>query len=517
MHLFNKTQLLLLAVLAFSSFALSQVGDVAADSNSTTTTTCAPPTYGCARSDLITTNNLNPPPAMTRGKNTIVTPSDFKLPIVRVTDGTLFQNRTLTVTLSGSNGDNIFSTDDSYLLVIDTGGWRYPVAFNPSTMKMLNTAAWTPGANQVRFGGSGSFSRTTRNVVYSVMGSNTQIAGTSPNDTTLFKLSLSGTTSISATGTKVFDFATCPGMPRPYHIGNPIWRSVLTVSAGDKRYSEAFSNQKGGQDTATDITVYDAPSKQCYRYDTAHARLCTSTGCAPMSLPDTFKIHEVYMSLDGNYLRIMFSRCISGGCTQGTASNPYFWKIGTTEVTRCYTPSHTANCSGHMVEGYTHLYNAIMWPQTGKRSFTDPLSYSLVNSSPSLTPNTDEHYSNNAANSNDTNPYWVTNVQNVHTTFGGRGCNKTGNLYLGCTFPGPLFGEVYGITQNGGYIRAAHTYNSGSSKNFNCSNAIGAVSQSGRFFAFSSDWLTTLGKDDNNLPRCDVFIVNLAAAQGASN
>jgi hypothetical protein len=517
-HLSHKIQLLILVMLALSSFAFSQVDDLTALSSSTTTTNCAAPTYGCARSDLITTNNQNPPPAMGRGKNAIVTPSDFKLPIVRVTDGTLFQNKTMTVTLSGSNGDNIFSTDDSYLMVIDQGGWKYPIAFNPSTMQTLNTAAWTPGSNQVRFGGSGSFSRTTRNVLYTVTSNNTvQIPGVTGNDTTLFKLTLSGTTSIKASGTKIVDFAKCPGMRNPYNVGNPIWRSVLTVSAGDKRFAEAFSNQKGGQDTGTDIVVYDAPSGQCYHYDTAQGRLCTSSGCAPMSLPDEYKIHEVYMSLDGKYLRIAFSTCTAGGCFQGSGSNPYFWQIGTTNVTRCYTSLHTANCSGHMVEGYTHIYNASMWPQTAKRAFTDPLSYTMINPSPTLTPNTDEHYSNNAADPYDTHPFWVTNIQNVHTTFGGRGCNTSGNVYLGCTFPGPLFGEVYGIRQNGGYIRAAHTYNTGSSTYFNCSNSIGAVSQTGRFFAFSSDWLNTLGKDNTNMPRCDVFIVNLAAAQGAVN
>ncbi len=511
MYLSNKIQLLSLIVLALSSVVLGQV-------SSTSTTNCAPPAYGCARSDLITTNNLNPAPAMSKGKNTIVTPSDFKLPIVRVTDSTTWQNRTMTVTISGSNSDNIFSTDDSYLLVQDPGSWKYPLAFNPSTMKVLNTGAWTIGTNQVRFAGSGSFSRVTRNAVYTVASNNTKITGVTPNDTTLFKLTLSGTTSISASGAKIFDFAKCPGMPSPYNVGNPIWRSALTVSGGDKRFSEAFSNQKGGQDTGGDVVVYDAPSGQCYRYDTVHARLCTSSGCSPMSLPDEFKVHEVYMALDGNYLRIVMSTCISGGCkTQGSNSNPYFWQIGTTNVTRCYTSLHTANCSGHMVEGYSHLYNATVWPKTAKRSFTDPLSYMLVNSSPSLAPNTDEHYSNNAADPTDTHPYWVTNVQNVHTTFGGKGCNTTGNIYLGCTFPGPLYGEVYAITQSGGYIRAAHTYNSGSSHYFNCSNAIGAVSQTGKFFVFSSDWLTTLGKDSTNLPRCDVFIVNLAAPQGATN
>jgi hypothetical protein len=97
-----------------------------------------------------------------------------------------------------------------------------------------------------------------------------------------------------------------------------------------------------------------------------------------VSLPDTFTIHEVYMSLDGNYLRIMLGRCMSGSCKQGVGSHPYFWKIETTDLVRCYNSSHTANCSGHMVEGYSHIYNSIVWPSTGKRYFTDPLSYTLI-------------------------------------------------------------------------------------------------------------------------------------------
>lgn len=517
MHLSQKIQLLILIALALPSFSVCQVGDLATASTSTTTTNCAPPAYGCARTDLIKTNNLNPPPLMSTGKNTIRTPSDFKLPIVRTTDATTYQKKTLTVTVSGSAGDNIFSTDDSYFMVVDEGSWKYPVAFDPSTMKVLNPGPWIPGTNQVRWGGSSSFSRTTRNVVYALPGSNTQIKGVTTNSTSLVKITLSGTASITATGTKMYDFANCPGMPSPYSIGYPIWHSTLTVSFGDKRFAEGFSNQKGGQNTGTDVTVYDAPSRQCYRYDTKNARFCSSNGCFPMSLPDKYTIHEVYMSLDGNHVRISMNKCLSGGCTSGNASHPYIWTVGTTDVTRCYNSSHTANCGGHMVEGYSHLYNSIYWPETGKRSFSDPLSYSLVNTTPDLNPITDQHYSNNAADTNDTHPYWVTNLQNIHNKFGGAGCNTTGNVYLGCTFPGPLYGEIFGITQRGGYIRAAHTYNSGSSANFNCQSNIGAVSQTGRFYAWTSDWLTTIGKDNHNVNRCDVFIVNLAAAQGATH
>lgn len=497
-----------LTILAPLAFSQSE-----SEASFSATVSCAPPTYSCARSDLNTTNNLNPAPSV-KSQNTIVTPSDFDLPIVRVTDANTFQNRTFSATLSGSDEDNIFNTNDTYLIVGDQGGWRYPVSFDSSTMQVRNSGAWTVGTNQFRWSGSGSFSRTEPNIIYSVAASSS-ISGFKPSKTALYKFTISGTTSISATATEMFDFISCKGMPNPY---NPTWGSVLTVSSGDTRFSQAFSNQKGGQNTATDITVYDAPSGQCYRYDTATAQLCTSTGCVPMSLSDEFKVHEVYMSLDGNYLRIVFETCIKGGCTQGTNSNPYFWEIGTTNVTRCYSSSTVANCSGHMVEGHSNIYNSTNWPQTAKRPFTSPLDYSIVNSSPGeLTPGTDTHYSNNAANSADTNPYWVTNVQNVHTAFGKAGCNKSGNIYEGCTFPGPLYGEIFGITQSGGYIRAAHSYNSGSSSYFNCANTIGSVSQSGKFFAWTSDWLTTLGKDNSGKYRCDVFIVNLAAQQGAKN
>ena len=157
MLLFNKIRLLFVVVLALASFVFSQVED-SAPLASTTTVNCSAPTYDCARKDLIKTNNLNPPPSVTHGKNTIVTPSDFKLPIVRATDSSTLSNQTMTVTMSASNGDNIFNTNDTYLLVDSDGGWKYPISFNPSTMQVLNSSAWKVGRNQVRWAGSGSFS-----------------------------------------------------------------------------------------------------------------------------------------------------------------------------------------------------------------------------------------------------------------------------------------------------------------------------------------------------------------------
>jgi hypothetical protein len=383
-------------------------------------------------------------------------------------------------------------------------------------MQVQNTKPWRFGSNQVRWAGTASFSRSDPNTLFAVMNS-TSIPNVATNGTTLFKVTLAGTTAITGQAKTMVDFATCAGMDKPYNTGHGIWHAILTGSAGDQRFSTAFSNNKGGQNTGTDVVVYDAPSGECYHYDTAKAQMCSSTGCAPMSLPDEFTVHEVYMSLDGQYVRVVSNKCMAGGCKQGSPSNPYYWHVGTTDVVRCYNPSHSANCQGHQAEGYSHVYNATGFPTTAKRSFVDPLVASPLNQAPTLVPLTDYHISNNAADVNDTNPIWITNVQNVHSDFREVGCERSGNLYEGCKFPGPLYGEIFGIAQNGGYIRAAHTYNSGSSRNFNCFNTIGSVSQSGRFFAWTSDWLRTLGRDRTNAVRCDVFIVNLAAAQGDKN
>jgi hypothetical protein len=155
------------------------------------------------------------------------------------------------------------------------------------------------------------------------------------------------------------------------------------------------------------------------------------------------------------------------------------------------------------------------WPQLQKRAFSSPLTYTVWNPGQNFG-SIDDHISDNNQNSTDTNPVWETNYPNPNTAGGGAGCNTTGNLFLGCSWPGPLYGEIFGVTSSGGYIRVAHSYNSASSSYFNCGQTIGSVSQTGKFFAWVSDWLTTLGNDDTGVPRCDVFLVRLDVAQGTT-
>jgi hypothetical protein len=79
------------------------------------------------------------------------------------------------------------------------------------------------------------------------------------------------------------------------------------------------------------------------------------------------------------------------------------------------------------------------------------------------------------------------------------------------------YNEIIGISPvNGTVWRFAHTYVTAASQRFSTKYAIGSISQDGRFFAFSSDWMGTLGSESGSSSctvgtdcRGDVFVVAL--------
>jgi len=85
-------------------------------------------------------------------------------------------------------------------------------------------------------------------------------------------------------------------------------------------------------------------------------------------------------------------------------------------------------------------------------------------------------------------------------------------------FPAPWYNEIIGIASNGsGKVwRFAHSYISAQSQLFATKYGIGSVSQDGRFFLFSSDWMGKLGSQSATVActvgkdcRGDAFIVEL--------
>ena len=82
---------------------------------------CGPPSYGCSRSDLAVSQVPSPVPNMggTIGLNTIVTPSDFNVPILRATDSTTSGGLSFSVTPTGAGADNLWDNANNWT---PTGG-----------------------------------------------------------------------------------------------------------------------------------------------------------------------------------------------------------------------------------------------------------------------------------------------------------------------------------------------------------------------------------------------------------
>ena len=203
------------------------------------------------------------------------------------------------------------------------------------------------------------------------------------------------------------------------------------------------------------------------------------------------------MSRDGNWLIITSNVCISGTC----AVNPYFWQIGTTNLENC---GEGGSCGGHYTEGYTHWINnyGSPWASQQIRTFSDPTVVSVVNQNyPSTSDwSMDQHQSWNNVQPGDSLPI----LSSTATTTS--------------PFTAPWANEVIAIAADGSgkTWRFAHTFISTRSLDFTTQWGIGTVSQDGRFFIFSSDWMGQLGSESGTTTctlssdcRGDVFVLEL--------
>jgi hypothetical protein len=220
--------------------------------------------------------------------------------------------------------------------------------------------------------------------------------------------------------------------------------------------------------------------------------------------PDRFRLHNAKIGKDGSWIMLDTGGCLTSPCQ----STLYFWQTGTASMNAC-----SPLCGGHWTEGSTHAINN-GGPGLGQwtiRPFSTPSSTTLLispmipacetngNTPPCIRSDQDSHPSWNYNPGNDSTPVFT-------STFG-----------PSTPFLGPWYNEIIAPPPSPGVIRRfAHTFNSTQSSNFSVPFAIGAVSQDGRFYLFSSDWLGTLGSSSGNSTctlssdcRGDVFVVEL--------
>ena len=451
-------------------------------------TSCGPPKY-CSRTDQAIVQVPTPPNVGNlTGANTIVTDPDFGNRIVRVTDANenpapFFRNRTFMTASSGSSDENIWNLDSTLLIVQDNEAAAYPLSFNPSTMQASRMYVQKfPSSNGLVLKHSGSWSRVNPNVLYVESG------------TAIQKYDFSDRVN-PPSPQPVYDFTSSPNcLPAGF---TATWQTRGGLSGDDSVFGMAYSNA-GGQGTGVYAVVYKA-GMGCSVLNTATGQVSGDWGIkGTINRPERWTIHATKLSRDGNWLIVGKEACLITTCSTG----PYFWQIGTTNVISCGDGRHG---SGHWTEGYTHWVNNHNSPVGSQVMRLFGVPSSAVDITPYLPASgmsllLDQHLSWNNADPSDSVPF-------ASSTW----------IQLS-PFTGPWYNEIIGVATDGsGTIwRFAHNFITAHNQNFSIYWGIGSISQDGRFFAFSSDWMSTLGSESgtkNCTPqvdcRGDVFVVEL--------
>ena len=442
---------------------------------------CGPPTYNCSRTDLAPAPTPAPPNAGNlTGAGTCFNDPDFGSRVCRITDAA-FSSQTNVIGMGGSGDTNPFNLDSTKIALGNTGGNQIMVNFNPTTMAVSKMyGGWSISDNV-------TWSHNNKDVFYGIK----QTGGA------YLRYDTSGPSIPTPTIAADFKVAGCLG------TGFTVtWTTAGGVSNDETIFSAGFSNN-GGQGGVGALYVATITPNGCQVLDTSTG-VITSSGNLPSGIvpnwatltdANGFTIHNVKMAKNGSFVSITPTLSSCSNC----ANSIFFWQIGTTNVAKS-----TVNQGGHFTEGYNHWINNNVNGNFKNRLFTSPNSPTTVIPSTlvptGIVPVFDTHAGWNNVDTSDSYPFcWTSYTTNVPVP------NVAWYNEVLCTSPA-----------SGTTWRFAHTFTTARSHRFNDKVAIGAISQDGRFYAWSSDWMGTLGSESGASTctvgvdcRGDVFVVEL--------
>jgi hypothetical protein len=441
--------------------------------------------YKCSRTDLLPAPLLGTPKVGNLvGAGRCIRDPDFGSRVCRITDSTT-NPRTMVSGYGGDGDRNEFNTDSTKLFVESVNGPVYPMNFDPVTMTATRMyGSW-------RLSVVPTWSHVDKDVFYGI--------AATPFGTSYLKYDTSSPS--VPTPTRVADFKTAnclgTGFTAAYVFNGG-------VSSDDTIFIAGFSSRGGQGGSGAKYVVAYKVGSGCRMLNTATGIVSGDwgpTGVVPnwvaMTGPDGILLHSLAISKDGAYVNIVAH---PPSCPTCASNGNYFWKIATLNVVQ-----PTGNLGGHITEGYTHWINGA--GQTGQlqsRLFASPGTRTAIipvqNLPPGLVPPYDLHVSWNTADRLDTNPFCLSEYNTAKPV-----PNVAWYKEILCV--SPVTGTVW---------RFAHTFHTGSSHRFSDLDAIGTLSQDGRFFMWSSDWMGTLGSESGS-PTCvigkdcrgDVFVVEL--------
>ncbi|MFZ0335116.1 MAG: hypothetical protein WAN10_18200 [Candidatus Acidiferrales bacterium] len=368
----------------------------------------------------------------------------------------------------GGWGDSRVSNLDSTKIFICNGGASaFLLPFDPLTGK-AGSARLIPGIM-----GSPEWSKTEKDAAFGISQS---------KDPQIVRLDFSVSPPRT---TLVVDLAEARNCAEQF-AGASVWKE-FSAAWDDRTFAMAVGS--GSQGDAHLVYVWNATTG-CQAYDTEDETVngVKVRGTTPT---DRFFVHSIKISGDGQVVMIS---------PAGNTDLRRFWHVGTTEVD---APESDVDY-GHFAMGYSSLVNTTGRTSDGKwcklgmgvRLLTALSSIDRVLTSEQCG-NTlakgDNHVSWNNDDSTDRRPFATSTV----------------TIPLGSPIMAPWQDEILVFTRDGAVHREAHTFNSGKSNFFACQNAIGSISQDGKWFFFSSDWEGTLGTDNAGNQRCDDFAAAL--------
>jgi Putative Ig domain len=372
---------------------------------------------------------------------------------------------------------NAWNTNSTMFFVETGGGGIVAMSFNPTT----HAASALYG--QVLSGvGNGLWSFSNPNLAYGLQGGSTK-------DPIIVSLTFASQTTPpqQVVIADLSQVANCVSSL----AGTTDWEE-MAVSRDEQTFVVAAGT--GTQGSAVYAIVYNR-TNGCRWYNTQTGQIGGNWGpSGSATTPNTYTIHSIRISEDGQTAIVS---------PQGTTDIREFWNIGSLTV----TPGDNTEDNGHFSVGYSgYVNNAnytanISWCKYGMvyNAFADLSNPTYVLPTVAQCGDTevygDDHSSWNNDDTSDRQPFFTSTV----------------TIPLGTLISSAWQNEVLGFSMaNPGTVwRFISTYNTGTSQFFSCQNAIGTVSQDGKWFILTSDWGKTLGVDAAGNNRCDVFIAQL--------
>lgn len=397
------------------------------------------------------------------GRNIIQKDPDFGTKIVRITDGS--DNKGMSMQTGDSGQDGIWNTDDTLIALRSTGGARFLYQFNPSKFQISFLG--------IKYKGDICFSQVFANILYE------------QNNGIVYKhklVKVNGVWTDPNPATIVCDFTKI--LPSGFKIK---WSSTFNVSEYDKQIVVGFSD--GVQNTGIYCCVYRAAAG-LRMLNTSTAVVSGDWGeigtvrlkSANTSFP--FTMHECNQFPNPLYVHV--------GPKQDGNTTPLVWEVDTLDIL-------DSNTSGHGADGYLAKYTGgpgggqlKVVPYDGSTPYP-LLPADVLPASQGQKYDGDSHFGFGKIVTDDQSVIWATGQTSIYP------------------FTSAWMNEVrgYDVTKKVVY-RACHTFNSGKSPEFITACAIAIPSQTGKFVAFSSDMMGSLGNDpQKGTIRGDTFIVKV--------